>query len=179
MDAVDRLFQQCSRLPKYLDNFPCILKTLYAYSTMADWCANCLAQKLKRSFKCLRGWCSWRVLPTISETSKPSLRLKMPGCVTMYAFDYIGTNCCVQIWERSFKHLQGSSWRAVPAISRGSEPWEWHSMPSYDKFYSLDNCWLVHNLLTSIIRRILHAAWRMHLTSCSNILWEFWTIWMT
>ena len=142
-----------------------------------DLWANCLAKKVKRSFKCLRG-CSWQVLPKISETSRPFLGNKMPCCDTMYTFDYIGTNCCVQILETS-KYLQGSSWRAAPAISGGSEPWEWHPMPSYDKVYMHDNCWLVHNLLTSNIKRILHASWRMQLTSCSNILWELWTIWMT
>ena len=56
---------------------------------------------------------------------------------------------------------------------------EWCSMPSHDKVYTLDSCWLVYNLLTSNIRRILHASWRMQLTSCSNIPWELWTIWMT
>ena len=97
----------------------------------------------------------------------------------IYSFDYIGTNCCVQIWQRSFKHLQGSSWWAVPAISGGSELWVGCSMPSYNKVYSLDNCWMLHNFITSNIRRILLTCWRMQLTSCSTILWELWINWMT
>ena len=112
------------------------------------------------------------VLQTVSKTL-------MPCCDTMYTFDHIGPNCCVHLWERSFKHLQGSSWWAVPAISGGSELWVGCRMPSYNKVYSLDNCWMLHNFLTSNIRRILLTCWRMQLTSCSTILWELWINWMT
>ena len=147
--------------------------TLYACLTIVDWCANYLAHKLKRSFKCLWG-CSWQAIWAISEISNPFF-LKKGFLLVIFFWLHLHKVLCSNMGEI----LQGSSWRAVPAISGGSKPWEWRSMPSHDKVYTLDSCWLVHNLLTSNIRRILHASWRMQLTSCSNIPWELWTIWMT
>ena len=54
------------------------------------------------------------------------------------------TTCWAQIWERSFKLMQGCSWRAIPTISEHSELWKWKNLCSNDKIYSFDIYWLVH-----------------------------------
>ena len=99
-----------------------------------------------------------------------STHLKIPNC---------HTNCRAEIFEGSFKCLQGCSWRAVSAISEHSKPFEWLIMSPSDKIYSFKDSQLLHWLLDWNIWRIFQVSSRMQLTGSLSNLWALQTLWMT
>ena len=144
-EAVDGLFQQFLKALNLGNDVPCLLMTKSTHLTIVDWCTIYWLQILEGSFMSLEG-CSWPAVPTFPESSEPFEWLTMPSYNIIYSLDNGDwqTSCWIQIWKRSFKHIQRCSWRAIPAIFEHSKPWKWQNMSSDDKIYSFDNCCLAH-----------------------------------
>ena len=117
----------------------------------------------------------------IISLSYMSVEEKHP-VVTKYTLSKIPNgrlNYWAEILDRSYMWLQGCSWRAAPAISERSKPFEWLIMYISNKIYSFEDSQLPHKLQSWNIWRILQVSSRMQLTGSSSNLWALQTLWMT